>query len=128
MLELNKYLSDQTIYDPYAVSLAIRIATEKKVYDSFDNDDDKNEFVNNRDKGIQDKMEFAEDKGKMIPDAYYILSLIHGESDHIEYDKNTKQFNEKPVIYKLNNIVVKHMVAELFDYKQGMDVPISKLH
>lgn len=128
LLELNKYLSDQTIYDPYAVSLAIRIATEKKVYDSFDNDDDKNEFVNNRDKGIQDKMEFAEDKGKMIPDAYYILSLIHGESDHIEYDKNTKQFNEKPVIYKLNNIVVKHMVAELFDYKQGMDVPISKLH
>lgn len=128
LLELNKYLSDQPIYDPYAVSLAIRIATEKKVYDSFDNDDDKNEFVNNRDKGIQDKMEFAEDKGKMIPDAYYILSLIHGESDHIEYDKNTKQFNEKPVIYKLNNIVVKHMVAELFDYKQGMDVPISKLH
>ena len=128
LLELNKYLSDKPIYDPYAVSLAIRIATEKKVYDSFDNDDDKNEFVNNRDKGIQDKMEFAEDKGKMIPDAYYILSLIHGESDHIEYDKNTKQFNEKPVIYKLNNIVVKHMVAELFDYKHGEDVPISKLH
>ena len=128
LLELNKYLSDKPIYDPYAVSLAIRIATEKKVYDSFDNDDDKNEFVNNRDKGIQDKMEFAEDKGKMIPDAYYILSLIHGESDHIEYDKNTKQFNEKPVIYKLNNIVVKRMVAELFDYKHGEDVPISKLH
>lgn len=128
LVELNKYLSDQPFYDPYAVSLAIRIATEKKVYDSFDNDDDKNEFVNNRDKGIQDKMEFAEGKGKMIPDAYYILSLIHGESDHIEYDKNTKQFNEKPVIYKLNNIVVKHMVAELFDYKQGLDVPINKLH
>lgn len=126
--ELNKYLSDQPAYDPYAVSLAIRIATEKKVYDSFDNEADKNEFVNNRDKGIQDKMEFAEGKGKVIPDAYYILSLIHGESDHIEFDENTKQFNEKPVIYKLNNNVVKHMVAELFDYKKGTDVPISKLH
>ena len=126
--ELNKYLSDQPAYDPYAVSLAIRIATEKKVYDSFDNEADKNEFVNNRDKGIQDKMEFAEGKGKVIPDAYYILSLIHGESDHIEFDENTKQFNEKPVIYKLHNNVVKHMVAELFDYKKGTDVPISKLH
>lgn len=126
--ELNKYLSDQSLYDPYAVSLAIRIATEKRVYDSLDNEADKKEFVNNRDKGIQDKMEFAEGKGKMIPDAYYILSLIHGESDHIGFDENTKQFNEKPVIYKLNNIVVKHMVAELFDYKQGTDVPISKLH
>ena len=73
-------------------------------------------------------MEFAEGKGKVIPDAYYILSLIHGESDHIEFDENTKQFNEKPVIYKLNNNVVKHMVAELFDYKKGTDVPISKLH
>lgn len=128
LLELNKYLSDQPIYDPYAVSLAIRIATEKTVYDSLDNEADKNEFINNRDKGIQDKMEFAEEKGKLIPDAYYILSLIHGESDHIEYDENTKQFNEKPVIYKLNNIVVKHMVSELFDYKHGEDVPISKLH
>lgn len=126
--ELNKYLSDQPTYDPYAVSLAIRIATEKKVYDSFDNEADKNEFINNRDKGIQDKMEFAEGKGKVIPDAYYILSLIHGESDHIEFDENTKQFNEKPVIYKLNNNVVKHMVAELFNYKPGTIVPISKLH
>lgn len=126
--ELNKYLSDQPIYDPYAVSLAIRIATEKRVYDSFDNETDKNEFVNNRDKGILDKMEFAEDKGKMIPDAYYILSLIHGESDHIEFDENTKQFNEKPVIYKLSNPVVKHMVTELFDYKPGTSVSISKLH
>ncbi|MBR4689764.1 MAG: ATP-binding protein [Bacteroidales bacterium] len=128
LTELNKYLSDKTSYDPYAVSLAIRIATEKKVYDSLDNDCDKNEFVNIRDKGTKDKMEFAEEKGKMIPDAYYILSLIHGESDHIEYDENTKEFKEKPVVYKLNNIVVKHMVAELFDYKEGIDVPKSKLH
>ena len=126
--ELNKYLSDQLTYDPYAVSLAIRIATEKKVYDSFEDEADKNEFINNRNKGIQDKMDFAEGKGIMIPDAYYILSLIHGESDHIEFNENTKQFNEKPVIYKLNNIVVKHMVAELFDYKEGTDVLISKLH
>ncbi len=126
--EVNKYLSDQPVYDPYAVSLAIRIATEKKVYDNLDNDDDKNEFVNIRDKGTKDKMEFAEGKGKIIPDAYYILSLIHGESDHIEYDENTKQFKEKPVIYKLNNTVVKHMVAELFDYEHGTDVTITKLH
>ena len=126
--EVNKYLSDQPIYDPYAVSLAIRIATEKKVYDSLDNETDKNEFANVRNKGTIDKMEFAESKGKLIPDAYYILSLIHGESDHIEFDENTKQFKEKPVIYKLNNIVVKHMVAELFDYKYGTNVPISKLH
>lgn len=126
--ELNKYLSDQPVYDPYAISLAIRIATEKKVYDSFDNETDKNEFANIRDKGTRDKMEFAEEKGKMIPDAFYILSLIHGESDHIEYDENTKQFKEKPVIYKLNNIVVKHLVEELFDYKPGVSVTLDKLH
>ena len=126
--ELNKYLSDQPVYDPYAISLAIRIATEKKVYDSFDNETDKNEFANIRDKGTRDKMEFAEGKGKMIPDAFYILSLIHGESDHIEYDENTKQFKEKPVIYKLNNIVVKHLVEELFDYKPGVSVTLDKLH
>ena len=126
--ELNKYLSDQPTYDPYAVSLAIRIATEKTVYDSLDNKADKNEFANIRIKGTKDKMEFAEEKGKSIPDAYYILSLIHGESDHIEYDEDTKEFKEKPVIYKLNNIVVKHMIAELFDYQEGIVVPMQKLH
>lgn len=126
--ELNKYLSDQPIYDPYAISLAIRIATEKKVYDSLSNVNDKNEFVDVHNKGTKDKMEFAESKGMIIPDAYYILSLIHGESDHIEYDENAKEFKEKPVVYKLNNIVVKHMVAELFDYKPGVDVTLDKLH
>ena len=76
----------------------------------------------------KDKMEYAEGKGKLIPDAYFILCLIHGESDHIEFDENTKQFKEKPVIYKLNNIVIKRMVAELFDYKSGFDVSRDKLH
>lgn len=126
--ELNKYLSDQPTYDPYAVGLAIRIATEKKVYDSLDYPDDKTDFLNEHDKGTKDKMEFAESKGKIIPDAYYILSLIHGESDHIEYDENTKEFKEKPVVYKLNNIVVKHLIAELFNYESGINVPISALH
>lgn len=126
--ETNKYLSDQSVYDPYAVSLAIRIATEKKVYDGLDNITDKEEFINIHNKGTKDRMEFAENKGIIIPDAYYILNLIHGESDHIEYDENTKEFKEKPVVYKLNNKVVKHMVAELFDYKSGVDVTINKLH
>ena len=128
LCEINKYLSDQLVYDPYAVSLAIRIATEKKVYNSLDNDNDKNEFVNIHNKGTKDKIEFAEHKGILIPDAYYILNLIHGESDHIKYDEDTKQFNEKPMVYKLNNIVIKHMVAELFDYEPGISVTLNKLH
>ena len=126
--ELNKYLSEQPVYDPYAISLAIRIGTEKKVYDRLSDVNDKNEFANVHNNGTKDKMEFAEGKGILIPDAYYILSLIHGESDHIEYDKNTGDFKEKPVVYKLNNIVVKHMVAELFDYKSGENITIDKLH
>ena len=76
----------------------------------------------------KDKIEFAEHKGILIPDAYYILNLIHGESDHIKYDEDTKQFNEKPMVYKLNNIVIKHMVAELFDYEPGISVTLNKLH
>lgn len=126
--ELNKYLADSHEYDPYAVSLAIRIGTEKKVYEQLSNDEDKNLFMNVHCKGTKDKIEFAEEKNLIIPDAYYILCLIHGESDHIEYDENHKKFNEKPVIYKLNNPVVKHMVAKLFDFEEGTEVPLSKIH
>ena len=126
--ELNKYLADSHEYDPYAVSLAIRIGTEKKVYEQLSNDEDKNLFMNVHCNGTKDKIEFAEEKNLIIPDAYYILCLIHGESDHIEYDENHKKFNEKPVIYKLNNPVVKHMVAKLFDFEEGTEVPLSKIH
>lgn len=126
--ELNKYLSDNSEYDPYAVSLAIRIGTEKKVYEQFENEGDKNTFMNVRNKGTKDKIEFAESKNILIPDAYHILSLIHGESDHIEWDEAHQKFNEKPVVYKLNNAVIKHMVALLFDYVEGTPVPMNKLH
>lgn len=126
--ELNKYLSDSPTYDPYAVSLAIRIGTEKKVYEQFISDEDKISFMDEHDKGTKDKIEFAETKDIMIPDAYYILALIHGESDHIEYDENQMKFNERPVIYKLNNTVIKHMVAKLFDFEPEIPVPLSKLH
>ena len=126
--ELNKYLSNSPVYDPYAVSLAIRIETEKKVYEQFENEDDKNSFMNEHDKGTKDKIEFAETKNIIIPDAYYILSLIHGESDHIEYDESQMKFNEKNIVYKLNNNVIKHMIAELFDYQTGVPVALSKIH
>ena len=121
-------MSDSPTYDPYAVSLAIRIGTEKKVYEQFEDEEDKNTFMNVHVKGTKDKIEFAESKNILIPDAYYILSLIHGESDHIEYDEDHKKFNEKPMVYKLNNAVIKHMVATLFDYEPGTSIPLSKLH
>lgn len=126
--ELNKYLTNFSEYDPYAVSLAIRIGTEKKVYEQLESTEDKEYFMNECSNGTKPKMQFAEDKNIIIPDAYYILCLIHGESDHIEYDEKQKRFNEKPVIYKLNNQVVKHMVAKLFDFEEGTNVPLSKLH
>lgn len=52
----------------------------------------------------------------------------HFESDHIEYDANTNEFKGNPVVYKLNNIVVKHMVEEIFDYTSGVSVTMNKLH
>lgn len=124
--ELCKYLADNQKYDPYAVSLAIRIGTEKKVYERISSIGDKDTFLDKH--KTKDKIEFVENLGIVIPDAYYILSLIHGETDHIEFDESQKKFNEKPVIYKLNNSVVKHMVATLFDYQDGETVPLDKIH
>lgn len=126
--EIDKYLKDFYDYDPYAVCLAIRLGTEKKLYEQLTSSEDKEYFMNTLCNGTKDKIKFAEGKKLIIPDAYYILCLIHGESDHIEYDEKQMKFNEKPVIYKLNNLVVKHMVANLFDYEEGSTVPLIKLH
>lgn len=123
---LNKYLSENPVYDPYAVSLAIRIGTEKKVYDSFLDENDKSDFLSN--KGTKDKMNFAETKGIIVPDAFYILSLIHGESDHIGLIQDKNEFKETEIVYTLDNKVLRHMIEELFDYKSGNQVPIDKLH
>lgn len=117
--ELNKYLSAPTQYDPYAVSLGIRYRIEKVMYDSFDDITEKDEFINTHQ--TDKKLKYAEEHSALVPDAYYYLSAIHNESDHL---KNPNE--EKACVYKLNHPVIHNIVEELFN--NSISITMDMIH
>ena len=111
--ELNKYLSQSPSYDPYAVALALRLGVEKKVYLSLPPE---------RQQGFVDafttkgKFDYCIESEIIIPDAYYIVTAIHNESDHLRFDGLQQKYIERPMVYKLQNAVIRGIIKEIFEW------------
>ena len=73
--ELNKYLSFNQIYDPYAVAVALRLRVEKFMYISLSSQELKDDFVNTH--KTNKKLDFCERNGIIVPDAFFIVNSIH---------------------------------------------------
>ena len=85
--ELNKYLGTDVTYDPYAVSLGIRFRLEKLIYNQLD-DNERIDFINTHQ--TDKKLKYAEEHSVLIPDAYYYLSAIHNDADHLKNPNDEK--------------------------------------
>lgn len=121
--EVNKYLSGQSNYDPYAVAMVLRLRVEKIVYDKLPTPALKDEFVATY--KTNEKLEFCERHNIVIPDTYFIVNSIHNEADHLKQNPLTGRFEEKTMVYKLQNGVVHHIVAQLFQYKgEALDASV----
>ena len=118
--EMNKYLRKDADYDPYSVCIALRIKIEKIVYEQLPTEDDKKEFIQTH--KTKPKLEFAEDILGELPDIYFILGVIYNDAGHLK-DENL----EKPVVYRLNNLIIQNMISEIFEY-QGVDLTIDSIH
>lgn len=118
--ECNKYFSVQQKYDPYAICVGIRLRLEKIVYDSLDDEEKKQGFIDTNE--TNKKMDYAQNQGVTIPDAYYYLSSIHNEADHLK-DPN----KDKACVFKLQHPVIKNIIIELFAY-DGQDISIDAIH
>lgn len=118
--EMNKYLRKDADYDPYSVCIALRIKIEKIVYEKLPTKDDKKEFIQTH--KTKPKLEFAEDILGELPDIYFILGVIYNDAGHLK-DENL----EKPVVYRLNNLIIQNMISEIFEY-QGVDLTIDSIH
>lgn len=116
--ELNKYLNNDPIYDPYAVAIALRLRVEKVMYSDLSNQALKDAFVETH--TTNKKLEFCEDNGIIVPDAYFIVNSIHNSADHLKQNPVTGVFEEKQMVYKLSNNVVHHIIANLFDYNGSL--------
>lgn len=119
--EMNKYLSGAPQYDPYAVALCFRIRIEKLWYDMLP-DSLKDGFIKTH--KTNNKLQFCEENSILIPDAIYIVNAIHNESDHLRKNPNTGTFEEKAMVYKLQNNVIKKVVSMSFEYK-GIPLELS---
>ena len=119
--ELSKYFADASVYDPYAVALALRLRIEKVMYDKLGSEQLKNDFVETH--KTNEKLKFCEDNNMPVPDAYFIVNAIHNSSDHLRENPVTGKFEEKAMVYKLQNGVIKNVLKKLFNYQgQALDV------
>lgn len=118
--EVNKYLRKEADYDPYSVCIALRIRIEKRVYEKLPTEDKKREFIQTH--KTKAKLEFAENILGELPDIYFILGIIYNDAGHLK-DENS----EKPVVYRLNNLIIQNMISEIFEY-QGVDLTIDSIH
>lgn len=118
--ELNKYLSGHSDYDPYSVCIALRIKVEKLVYDKLRTEEEKVNFINTH--TTKSKLEYAETILGELPDVYYILGIIYNDTGHLKSEDMNK-----PIIYRLQNIVIKQMIVEIFNYT-NKDIALSNIH
>ena len=122
--ELNKYLSKDEVYDPYAVCMAIRIGLEKRIYDKLE-DEQRKLFLEKHD--TKSKIAYAENEHIYVPENIQMLSVIFNEAAHL-HKKENLEVQEKPIVYKLKHPVIRHIVEHVFNYKEGVTISLDKLH
>jgi hypothetical protein len=102
--ELEKYKNKNT-YDTLLVATGLRIAIEKKVFDLIDSIYHDEYLILH---GTDNKLHFAEDKGVIVPDEYFMLGIIYNEAMHLDDNGNKL----KVLQLKLENIQIKNLLIE----------------
>ena len=116
--EVNRYLSGQPEYDPYAVALALRLRVEKLMFEHLPAPL-KQGFVDTP--MTKKKFDYCIQNGIDVPDVFYIVSAIHNEADHLKFDAITNRYIEKPMVYKLQNNAVTCIMKKIFGW-QGVQL------
>jgi hypothetical protein len=106
MQELENYCSGMD-FDPALVCCGLRICIEKKAYEQLSEQNQKDEFLTIH--KTTDKLEYAKKKGAIVPEVYFLLSIIYNEAMHL--DDQCKKLN--PISYKLRNKVIHNMISEI---------------
>lgn len=113
--EVNKYLSGIEDYDPYAVALSVRLRIEKALYEKLPSQVLKDAFVN--EKMTKNKIDFCKRKEIDVPEVFNIANAIHNDSDHLKFDAEQNKYIERPMVYKLQNQVIRTIIGHLFDWE-----------
>jgi hypothetical protein len=88
-IELEKYLKGNDS-DLLAVSLAIRVMIEEKLFTILSDETERDIFLHHRTKGTLDKIEYCEELGIESPETYKILAILFNDALHHADIESTK--------------------------------------
>lgn len=106
--EINKYLNDQTDYDPLAICFGVRVKIEELIYHQITDPANRASFL--LENGTKKKLEYCETIGLSIPEEYYLLGIIY--NDRLHWRDGSE--NVKPVAIKLENLTIKNLIKDIF--------------
>ncbi len=108
--EVQKYLTNST-YDCIAISFAVRIKIEEKLYSLLITDEQKQIFIEEKNNGTKYKLDYCVNElGINVPETYFLLGLIYNDNLHWKDNRDI----ETPLISKLENMTIKRMIEEIF--------------
>lgn len=110
--EVEKYLPNPPLeYDCIAISFAVRIKIEEKLYSLLTTDEQRRIFLEDKNNGTKYKLHYCVNElGINVPETYFLLGLIYNDNLHW---KNNMDI-ETPLISKLENMTIKKMIKEIF--------------
>jgi hypothetical protein len=109
--EKEKYCNTEENFDPFAVCSALRIKIEKIVYDKILQETQRNVYLNEKDSGTNDKLEYAISINIPVKDTYFYLGILYNPTLHWRDQTD----NISPIMAKLDNLVLKKMIIKVFE-------------
>lgn len=102
--EFQKYIDEENVYDPFAVCCALRKKIELHAYNQIQDGVTRIEFLNTH--KTTDKLRYAEERGAIIPEIYYLLGLIYNDGLHWKD-------NESSISGNLEHLTIRNMISEI---------------
>lgn len=102
--EYIKYSQNEDSYDPFAICCYLRKKIERLIYEKLTDQGFKLEFLSKHRTTV--KLEYAEEKGVLVPDSFYLLGVVYNDGMHY---KN----NDDAISGKLENHTIKHIIMNL---------------
>lgn len=107
--QVQDYISGNR-YDALGVCVALREMIEKISYDKLGTDIQRQEFLNAKN-GTENKIDYVESLGFVLPDTFSILGLIYNDPLHLN---NKNNIDLRQTLYsRLENNSVKGMIEEI---------------
>ena len=67
-------------------------------------------------KMTKNKIDLCKRNGIDVPEVYNIANAIHNDSDHLKFDAEQNKYIERPMVYKLQNQIIRSIIGHLFGW------------